>query len=394
LRRKRRSADNREFYQEALKEQEKYKNMKEELKKRYRCRYITEALISIVIGIFIMGTQYGNIKIWMKPAINLEDLRAEDIRQNNIKVKGVITDVAGEYEYWTGGDASFAHMEKEFVILVNGSYIALIPPYGDWEDRFYNNMNLTKEYSDGDKEAKERMESIEVEGTIKKLGMGLDAYRDYAYSVREETGEKTSFLPYGLYVNDMGGMRKGGIVFFLGLGGFFVLFGMSVFIRYFMESYLKLIEKYCDTAENTVAVYRKVEQLFARPMKYKDVRISEDLIAIYTAYNVCLLDADQIIWIYQYQWSYSIYLIPVIRTRSIIFRMKNGRKVKIKMKNRKAYDEIYIWLRQTHPYFYYGYTPEYKKEYQKNRQTMIQKIEKCRSDRKEVCKMQDLGYNI
>ena len=129
-----------------------------------------------------------------------------------------------------------------------------------------------------------------------------------------------------------------------------------------MESYLKLIEKYCDTAENTVAVYRKVEQLFARPMKYKDVRISEDLIAIYTAYNVCLLDADQIIWIYQYQWSYSIYLIPVIRTRSIIFRMKNGRKVKIKMKNRKAYDEIYIWLRQTHPYFYYGYTPEYKKE--------------------------------
>ena len=167
MRRKRRSADNREFYQEALKEQEKYKNMKEELKKRYRCRYITEALISIVIGIFIMGTQYGNIKIWMKPAINLEDLRAEDIRQNNIKVKGVITDVAGEYEYWTGGDASFAHMEKEFVILVNGSYIALIPPYGDWEDRFYNNMNLTKEYSDGDKEAKERMESIEVEGTIK-----------------------------------------------------------------------------------------------------------------------------------------------------------------------------------------------------------------------------------
>ena len=185
--------------------------MKEELKKRYRCRYITEALISIVIGIFIMGTQYGNIKIWMKPAINLEDLRAEDIRQNNIKVKGVITDVAGEYEYWTGGDASFAHMEKEFVILVNGSYIALIPPYGDWEDRFYNNMNLTKEYSDGDKEAKERMESIEVEGTIKKLGMGLDAYRDYAYSVREETGEKTSFLPYGLYVNDMGGMRKGSL---------------------------------------------------------------------------------------------------------------------------------------------------------------------------------------
>ena len=78
--------------------------MKEELKKRYRCRYITEAVISILIGILIMATQYGNIKIWMKPAVNLEDLKAEDIRQNNVKVKATITDVAGEYQYWIGGD--------------------------------------------------------------------------------------------------------------------------------------------------------------------------------------------------------------------------------------------------------------------------------------------------
>ena len=364
--------------------------MKEELKKRYRCRYITEAVISILIGILIMATQYGNIKIWMKPAVNLEDLKAEDIRQNNVKVKATITDVAGEYQYWIGADASSGR--TEFVILVNGNYIALIPPYTDFEDRFYNNMNLTKEYLDGNEEAKEQMEPIEVEGTIRKIDMGLDAYRDYAYSVREETGEKTPFLPYGLYVNDVGGLRKGGIIFFLGLGGLFVFFGISVFIRYFMGSYLRQIEKYCDTAENPERAYRKVEQLFARPMKYKDIRISEDLIAIYTVYNVILLDTDQIVWIYQYQWSYSINLIPIVRTRSIMFWMKSGRKLKIKMKNKRAYEDIYMWLRQTHPYFYYGYTPEYKKEYRKNRQAMIQKVDKRRYERRQACRIQDLGY--
>lgn len=367
--------------------------MKEELKKRYRKRYIIEATISILIGILIMATQYENIKIWVKPAVNLEDLEAEDIRQNNVKVKATITDVAGEYQYWTGGDASFGHMEREFVILVNGNYIALIPPYSDWEDQLYKNMNLTKENLNGNEAAKEQLESIEVEGTIKMIDWGLDAYRDYAYSVREETGEKTPFLPYGLYINNVGGLGKGGITFFLGLGGVFVLFGISVFVRYFMGSYMKQIEKYCDTAENPEFAYRKVEQLFARPMKYKDIRISEDIIAIYTAYNVVLLDANQIVWIYQYQWSYSVYLIPVIRTRSIIFWMKNGRKMKIKMKNKNAYDNVYMWLRQTHPYFYYGYTSEYKKEYQKNRQTMIQKVEKCRYERKEALRMQYLGIS-
>ena len=366
--------------------------MKEELKKRYRRRYITEAIISILIGILIMATQYGNIKIWMKPAVNLEDLEAEDIRQNNVKVKAAITDVAGEYRYWIGEEADAWQMRREFVILVNGNYIALIPPYNDLEDRFYNNMNLTKEYLDGNKEAKEQLEPIEVEGTIRKLELSLDAYKAYAYFVREETGEKTPFLPYGLYVNEVGGLGKGGIIFFLGLGGLFVLFGISVFIRYYMEGYLKQIEKYCDMAENPEFARRKVEQLFARPMKYKDIRISEDIIAIYTAYNVVLLDADRVIWIYPYQWSYSINLIPIVCTRAIIFWMKNGRKMKIKMKNKKAYDDIYMWMRQTHPYFYYGYKPEYKKEYRKNRQAMIEKVDKCRYERKEARRMRDLGY--
>ena len=61
--------------------------MKEELKRRYRSQYIVETLVSVLIGILIMATQYGNIRMWMKPAIELEDLQAEDIRRNNVKVK-------------------------------------------------------------------------------------------------------------------------------------------------------------------------------------------------------------------------------------------------------------------------------------------------------------------
>lgn len=365
--------------------------MKEELKRRYRSQYIVETLVSVLMGILIMATQYGNIRMWMKPAIELEDLQAEDIRRNNVKVKGVITYVEGAYEYWSGGNSSMAYMEKEFVIFVNGNYIGVFAPYGDWEDKLCNNLNLTNEYFAGNKEAEERLERIEIEGTIRMMAGGLDAYRDYAYSVKDKIGESRQFLPYCLYINEIGYIDKEGIIFFLALGGLFILFGISVSIRYFTGSYLKEINKYCDTTQNPETGRRKIEQLFAKPLKYKDIRISEDLVAIYAPYKVVLLDTQELVWVYQRQWSYSVNLMPVFRTNSIIFWTKEGKNIKVKMKNRKASDEIYMWLRQTHPYFYYGYSLEYKKEYRKNRKTMIQKVEKRKCERREARRMRELG---
>lgn len=365
--------------------------MKEELKKRYRFQYIAEALASILTGILIMTTQCGNIKMWLEPAADLGDLQVEDIRQKPVKVKGTITYVAGVYEYWIGGNSSAAYMEEEFVIPVNGNYIGVIPPNSDWEDKLYHNLDITKEYMAGQDGAEERLENIEVEGTIRMMDQGLDAYREYAYSVKDEMGENMQFLPYGLYINEVGWIDKGGIIFFLGLGGLFIIFGMSVFIRYFMGNYLKQIDRYCQTGINPEIGRRKIEQLFAKPIKYKDIRISEDLVAIYAPYNVVLLDTQELVWIYQYQWTYSVTLIPIFRSHSIIFWTKEGKKIKVKLKNGKACDEIYMWIRQTHPYFYYGYTLDYKKEYRKNREAMIQKVERRKYERKEARRMREIG---
>lgn len=345
--------------------------MFQELKRKYMVRYLFGAFLSLAIGIVIILTQLNSFKVMLSPKVRLDELSAEDIKEN-IKVEADIDYIMDYYAY-TEQDGII--IEQEYFIPVGEEEymgVVLSKKYLEQADA---NMEATWEYMDGDEYALDEIVPITVTGTIMPMkGESLMFYYEYIDSLGWTDEEEEIFLPYALMVGDVGGEDTGTLVLVVIIGAAVIIFGIWLLTKGLTGGALKSIKKYCEATGNAEAAMQRLERFYAATPEVEGVRVSPEFFMAVTGASVMFSETRNVLWIYQHVIKHSYNFIPTGKTYSIIVMKADGTKMEIGMKNKKKAGQALEYISRALPFLFYGYDEQLKLAYNQNRQSMIQAV--------------------
>lgn len=345
--------------------------MFQELKGKYMTRYLFGALLSFAIGIVVILTQLNSIKVMLSPAVRLDELSVEDIKEN-AKVEADISFIMDYYAY-TEQDGKV--IEKEYFIPVGEEEFMGVVLSKKYLEQADANIEATWEYMDGDEYALDEIVPITVTGTIMPIeGESWTFYREYIDSLNWTDEEKDCFLPYALMVGDVGGETTGTFVIVVIVGAAVILFGVWLLIRGLTGGALKSIKKYCEATGNKEAAMQRLERFYAMTPEVEGIRVSPEYFMAVTGASVMLTETQNVLWVYQHVVKHSVNYIPTGKTYSIMVMKADGTKMEISMKNKKKTEEALEYIGRTLPYLFYGYDDQLMAAYNQNRQSMIQAV--------------------
>lgn len=354
--------------------------MKSELKERYAKRYIRDGIITIILGLLLELSQAQNFMIQYKPVIELETLSEEEIEEN-MRVKMTVREVVARYNYTASGEAGA--INREYIVPVNEYYIGVSGYYED-TIAIENNFSILSAYRNGDINDLKTIEDVEVVGTLRKIDfLTKDFYEDCIDDLVAEGTERGRFLPYAVYIGDVGTVSVESMQIVLFAGMIMIILGVFMLYQGSSRRYMRQILRYCNESENPEMEYHKLEKIFAGPMEGDYLRGRDDKIIIYAKNEAKVFDVADIIWVYQYPLAtVKSLIIPswlswihVFQERYLVLAMKNGKRVKVKMENDKVIADVMYGVQKHFPYLYFGYDSRLENLYIKNRQEMIDMVD-------------------
>lgn len=350
--------------------------MFQELKKKYLMKYLVVAVIMMAAGVGILALKASDIKVMLSPKADLFELYADEIVAP-MRVEADIDFLVDYYAYTTENGVT---TEKEYFIPVGeAEYMGVVL------DKSYLlqadcNMEATWDYMDGDETAYDDMETIHVTGTVLPLeGESRQFYDAYINDLGWTEEELEIFLPYVLKVGYIGESSTGQLVFFLVLGGIFLLMGIIWLILGLRGSYMKDIKKYCEQSGSPEMTKARLEQFYAATREVCGMRISpEYFLSTRGGEKVLFAETREIIWAYLHVVRHSVNLIPVAKTYSIMLEKADGKRIEVTMKNKKKAEAAMDHIAHVLPYVFLGFDDQIQAAYQNNRPAMIQAVEERR----------------
>lgn len=345
--------------------------MYQQLKRKFMIKNLCGALLFFVIGIVVILTQFNSIKVMLSPAVRLDELDIEDIRENT-KVEAEIDFILDYYAY-TEQDGKT--IEKEYFIPVGEEEYMGVVLGQKYLEQADANLNATWEYMDGDESALDEITPITVTGTIMPIkGESWTFYREYIDSLGWTDEEEEIFLPYAIMVGDLGENNTGAFFIVLIIGAIVLILGLWLLIRGLTGGALKNIKKYCEATGNSDAAMQRLERFYASTPAVGGVRVSPEFFMVVTGFGVMLEETRNVIWVYEHVVRHSVNLIPTGKTYSLMAMKADGNRMEITMRGKKQAEQTLDYIGHSLPYLFYGYDDQLMAAYNKNRQSMIQAV--------------------
>ncbi len=343
--------------------------MYQELKKKYLVKNLTVAIFLFIIGGIILITQMDNIKMILAPAVNLDTLYADEIKES-MKVKVEVGDIREYYAYTEEGGRV---IEKEYIIPVGEKeFMGLVlgESYLEQADR---DMEATWDYLDGDESAINRIEFFTVTGKVVPMsGESKEFYDEFIYLLGLEPEQEELFIPYMVVTGSAAGGFTSNFIVFGIVAAVIIIIGICVLVRGLTGGALKDIKKYCEATGNAEAAMQRLERFYAQTQPVGNLRVSPEFIMAQTSGKVMLTDASKVLWVYQHIVSHYTNGIPSGKDYSIMVWMTDGTKMDIPMKGKKKAEEALDYIGRSLPYLFFGFNEQIQAAYNQNRQGMIQ----------------------
>lgn len=363
------------------------------LQKKYMARMILTALLCwlgviFLIQMFMMENNLDSIPDLMQMLRQEEpqepqdfnSLSAEEIKEG-MYVKGEIPAPIEHYTYWTEDRT----MYDEYIIPVGDKYMGFSCE-GITKDLLDENMKIYLwALKANDEEVMNSVKPVQVEGVIKKLSdESMDYYQQRIPYVQITIGQEISYIPY-VFVEekysstssiDWSSEQGRGILIL-------VLLGVSVYciaggIR---RRNIKDLKKYFGSQEDLEYGLTQIERFYESGTPVHGLRLDNQYFLMVVNDKVHFIETRDIVWIYPNVTKHSVYYIPTRKTYAIKIKKRNGKELKIDIRNKKILDDLMSYIASQTPYIILGYDKEIELIYIRNRNEMAHEVDRRRQER-------------
>lgn len=350
--------------------------MFQELKKKYRRKYITLTILFFVLALVVLAVKAESIKLLLTPKADLYELYADEITAP-MRVEADIDFIIDYYAYYTENGTT---KEREYFIPVGEEEYMGVLLGGSNMTKANNNMQATWEYMDGDNEALDAIETIHVTGTILPLeGMERTYYDGYIDDLEWTEEEKEVFLPYVLkvgYIGDSDTVEFGIVMLVAGVLLICSIIWLVLGVR---ESYMKNIRKYCEASGSPEMAKAKLERFYEATPEVCGIRLSPEYFLSVKGSKALFAESKDIIWAYQHVVKHSVNLIPTGKTYSIMIAKADGSIIEVPMRNKKVSEAALEHIAHVLPYLFLGYDDQIQNAFKQNRQALVQAVTERRN---------------
>lgn len=369
-----------------------------ELEVKYRKKNLLGGLFFLVVGLIISFfclkdyISFGNVQ-------DLDMILAEDIQEG----KSVITvyDVYDYYSYWTD-EYGKETTRSYFVAMGSGEESVYMgcELTGKKNNRAYDIMEKIWYYDENpDLEIDfESLDYFTVKGRVERISGEdlryydeyLDGLADYYGMSREEVDEH--FIPYVLIGAKVGdGDVYGYVGALFGIGFVICAIGM-VFCGLFGNP-LKDIKDYCNKTPNPELTMSRIERFYATTPERYGVHVNDEYFLFTGSTKPVFCDVKDVLWFYQYVVTRKTNFVTVGKDYFVRFRLANGKQVDTAAKKDTVIDILNYFIRVM-PDSIAGYTDQLEQMYRKNRQQMIDEVERRHHERTGTACMHEDNDNF
>lgn len=344
--------------------------MIKELKKKGIIKSIITGIIMLAISIIIMLLVFGNLFAYLKPAVDINEISADDLKQD-LHVKGSIYFVADYYAYLSEGNKT---KEMEFIIPVGDEeYMGFVCRGSKMKDAEFN-MNMWWDYLDYDKEfSADSLIEIKINGIVKILkGESYQYYREFTEDLDKETADL--FVPYAVYVGLMAGQESSDSAYSLIFIVIFAVAGLAFLIFGTHGHNVKAVTDYCKETLSPEYTLQKIENFYTSGTPVQGLRANDEYFMGVFGSTVFFAESSDILWAYQTTTQHRTNGIPTGKTYSVRIRKADGKDIQFKLKNEAACQEALAYIGKTMPYVILGYDDSLENMYNKNRSEMINTV--------------------
>lgn len=360
------------------------------LQKKYMARMILTALlcwlgIIFLIQMFMMENNLDSIPDLMQVLKQEEPQDFNSLSAGEIKegmyVKGEIPAPIEHYSYWTEDRT----MYDEYIIPVGDKYMGFSCE-GITKDLLDENMKIYLwALKANDDEVMNSVKPVQVEGVIKKLSdESMDYYQQRIPAVQITTGKEIAYIPYVLVEEkyssigsiDWSSERGRGILIL-------VLLSVSVYciVGGIRRRNIKDLKKYFGAQGDLEYGLTQMERFYESGTPVHGLRLDNQYFLMVVSDKVHFIETRDIVWIYPNETKHSVYYIPTRRTYAIKIKKRNGKELKIDIRNKKILDDLMSYIASQTPYIILGYDKEIELIYIRNRNEMAQEIDRRRQER-------------
>ena len=364
------------------------------LQRKYMVKMVLCAIlcwlgIIFLIQMFMMEHNLNSIPdlmhvLMQEKTQDFNSLSADEIKEG-MYVKGEIPAPIEFYSY----------LEEESLLGMEGvsAYYAFIIPVGDkymalscegaTKDLLDYNLQINRRaLVSNNEDIKSSLRSVEMEGVIKKLDdRYLEYYQQKTSDFQLITGQELSYIPYVLVEEeyssiDWSSERYSGIVIL-------ILLCVSVYciVGGIRQRNIKDIKKYFKTKEDLEYGLFKLEQFYESGEPVHGLRLDNQYFLMVVNDKVHFIETRDIVWIYPNVTKHSVYYIPTRKTYAIKIKKRNGKELKIDIRNKKIMDDLMSYIASQTPYIILGYDKEIELIYIRSRNEMAHEVDRRRQER-------------
>lgn len=356
--------------------------MFEKIQKKYMVKMILGAVLCWVIIAVLVAVNAEDISTLIRlrgeEPQDFNSLSAEQIKEG-MYVKGEILTPVDYYAYWTEDGKTTS---KEFLVPVGEKEYMGLSCDGTTMDSLDANMKTYwQALEQNDKTLVDSLTPVQVEGVIQKLsGESLGFFQQFISELQIDQEQKSLFLPYVIMEGRYGDIEISGLI----LQGIFVLILLLVSIYCIVgivkRRNIKDLKKYCLAQGDLEYGLFQMEQFYEGGMPVQGLRLDDRFFLMVVGSTVHFIETSDIVWIYPNVTQHSYNFIPTGKTYAIKVKKRNGREVFISVKNKRAMDEVMQYIGSRIPYVILGYDKEIEKIYNRNRNEMIQEVDRRRQE--------------
>ncbi len=356
--------------------------MFEKIRKRYMRNMIITAVLCWVLIAILVAVNAEDISTLIRLSgeepQDFNSLTAAQIKEG-MYVKGEILTPVDYYAYWTEDGKTTS---KEFLVPVGEKEYMGLSCDGTTMDSLDANMETYwQALEKDDKTLVDGLTPVQVEGVIQKInGESLSFFQQFISQLQIEQEQKNLFLPYVIMEGRYGDIGISGLV----VQGIFVLmllfFSIYCIVGIVKQRNIKELKEYCLAQGDLEYGLSQMEQFYESGIPVHGLRLDDAFFMMVMGSKVYFIETKNIVWIYPNITKHSTNGIPTGKTYAIKVKMRSGKENIIGVKNQRDMDEVMQYIGSRIPYVILGYDKEIEKIYNRNRNEMIQEVDRRRQE--------------
>lgn len=359
--------------------------------KKLQRKYMAEMILCAVLcwlGIVFIVQMFmiennldipGLMEIWRqeKPQ-DFNSLSAGEI-QEGMYVKGEIPVPVDRYLYW---DKNKMTAYDEFIIPVGENKYMGVSCGDASKDILEKNMQENIRRLVKNQEDTTNITPVQIEGVIKKLSdESLEYYRQQTPHFLFDAEQKISYIPYVLVERNNSSIDWSSIRTDIIL--ILILLGVSIYciVKGITGRNIKELKKYCAAQGDLEYGLYQMEQFYESGVPVHGLRLDNRYFLMVIKNKVHFVETRDIVWIYPNVTKHSINYIPTRKTYAIKIKKRNGKELKIDIRNKRIMDDLMGYIASQTPYIILGYDKDVELLYIRNRNDMIHEVDRRRQER-------------